>query len=289
MNKVILVDSCCNLPSSFYHENKDFLHMISMPIHLGNRDFLDEHGKTITYKEFYDELRNGVVPSTSQITPINFFDKFKEFYDAEKEMLYIAFSSGMSGTHNNAIIAKEMFLEEYPNAKITIVDSFSASAGYGVIVKKAVEMIHIHEISDIAKFIEDNRLNINHIFSVQDLMFLKNGGRIPPALAAVGTLLNLKPIMDVDTEGKLRQKEKVRGKKKVYHTFLTAIKANYIPEMSSIIIGHGNCEEDAIELKSMIEIELGYKDIIISEESPTIGSHVGPGLLVIGYMGNERR
>lgn len=288
MNKIILTDSCCNLPSSFYKENNNILHMISMPIHLDDNDFLDDHGIEVSYKDFYEALRNGVVPSTSQIAPIKFFDKFKTLYEQNKEILYIAFSSGMSGTYNNAVIAKEMFLEEYPDAKITIVDSYCASVGYGVIVKKAVEMLEENKITMIAKYIEENRLKVNHIFTVNDLMFLKNGGRIPPVLATVGTLLNLKPIMDVDTEGKLRQKEKVRGRKTVYKNFLRVIKTNYNPGLSPIIIGHGNCVEDANKFKSMIENELGFTDIIISEESPTIGSHVGPGLIVIGFMGNER-
>ncbi len=288
MNKIILADSCCNLPSSFYKNNNDILHMISMPIHLGDKDFLDDHGVEVPYKEFYDALRNGAVPKTSQITPIKFFEKFKTLHEDNKEILYIAFSSGMSGTYNNAAMAKEMFLEEYPDAKITIVDSYCASAGYGVIVKKAVEMLEENEISTIAQYIEENRLKVNHIFSVNDLMFLKNGGRIPPVLATVGTLLNLKPVMDVDREGKLRQIEKVRGRKKVYRNFLEVLKINYNPSLSSIIIGHGNCIEDANEFKSMIENELGFTDIIISEESPTIGSHVGPGLIVMGFMGNER-
>ncbi len=288
MNKIILADSCCNLPSSFYKENDDILHMISMPIHLGKKDFLDDHGVEVSYKEFYDELRNGAIPKTSQITPMNFFEKFKLLYENNNEVLYIAFSSGMSGTYNNALIAKEMLLDEYPDAKITIVDSYCASVGYGVIVKKAVEMLRENDISTIAGYIEENRLNVNHIFSVNDLIFLKNGGRIPPVLATVGTLLNLKPVMDMDRDGKLRQREKIRGRKKVYRNFLEILKANYNPDLSPIIIGHGNCEEDANEFKSMIETELGFTDIIISEESPTIGSHVGPGLIVMGFMGNER-
>ncbi len=169
-----------------------------------------------------------------------------------------------------------------------MIDSYCASVGYGVIVNSAMEMLKDGKGDDIQSFIEENRLTVNHFFTVDDLNFLKNGGRIPPALAAVGTLLNLKPMMDVDLDGKLRQRDKVRGRKKVYRQFISTIADNYDSEASPIIIGHGNCETDAEKLKSMIIEELGFDNIIISEESPTIGSHVGPGLLVIGFMGKMR-
>lgn len=288
MKQIILVDSCCNLPSTFYHENKDILHMISMPVHLGGQDFLDDHGVSVTYQQFYDELRTGTVPKTSQISPIDFYNKFEELYKLDAEIIYIAFSSGMSGTYNNSLLAKDMFLDDYPDAKITIVDSYCASTGYGVIAMKAVALLKDNKFDSIVTFIEDNRLNVNHIFTVNDLMFLKNGGRIPPALAAVGTMLNLKPMMDMDSEGKLRQKEKVRGRKKAYRFFIETLKEKYDPELSPIIIGHGNCEEDAYAFKDMISNELGFEDIIITEESPTIGSHVGPGLMVLGFIGKMR-
>ena len=288
MKKIILVDSCCNLPTSFYHENEDILHMISMPVNLDDKIFLDDHGKTISNKDFYDALRNGVVPSTSQISPSDFYNKFKELYENNNEILYIAFSSGMSGTYNNSVLARQMFLEDYPDSKITIVDSFCASVGYGVLVLKSVEMLRKNHFNLIPSYIEENKFNVNHIFTVNDFIFLKKGGRIPPALATIGTLLNIKPIMTMDTDGKLNQSEKIRGKKKVYKSFLTSIKNNYNPNLSPIIIGHGNCEEEAIVLKEMINSELGYNNVIISEESPTIGSHVGPGLIVVGFIGNHR-
>jgi DegV family protein with EDD domain len=288
MEKMILVDSCCNLPSSFYHENEYLIDMVNMPVHLDDMNFLDDHGKTMSYDVFYDYLREGKVPSTSQISPNDFYEKFKHMYENKREIISISFSSGMSGTFNNSVLAKEMFLEDYPEAKITLVDSYCASVGYGVLVNAAMEMLKDGKGDTIHSFIEENKLNVNHFFTVDDLNFLKNGGRIPPALAAVGTLLNLKPMMDVDLEGKLRQRDKVRGRKKAYRQFINTIAEKYDPELSPIIIGHGNCENDAEKLKAMITEELGFDNIIISEESPTIGSHVGPGLLVIGFMGKMR-
>jgi len=288
MKKIILVDSCCNLPPSFYHENSEILDMISMPIHLGKSDFLDDHGKTVTYKDFYDQMRAGIVPSTSQISPADFYDRFEKLHQDGYEILSISFSSGMSGTFNNSVLAHNMIKEDYPDAKITLIDSYCASVGYGVIVMKAIGMMKAGQFDQIPAYIEENKTQVNHFFTVQDLMFLKNGGRIPPALATVGTLLNLKPMMDVDMEGKLRQLEKVRGRKRVYRYFIEAIEKNYNPELSPIIIGHGNCEEDAETLKKMIQDQLGHQEIIVTEESPTIGSHVGPGLLVIGFIGNLR-
>ncbi|OPL08783.1 MAG: hypothetical protein AVO33_09425 [delta proteobacterium ML8_F1] len=288
MKKVVLVDSCCNLPPDVFDQYQESLSMISMPVHIGNMDFLDDHGKTMSHKDFYDALRQGNLPKTSQITPTHFYDYFEKLYLEGKEILYISFSSGMSGTYSNSVIARDMFLEDHPDAVILLVDSHAASVGYGALVLKALESLETLSLEAIADAVERERFNVHHVFSVSDLMFLKNGGRIPPALATVGTLLNLKPIMDIDLAGRLRQKNKVRGKSKLYQHFIAVIKDRYLPEKSAIHIGHGDCEADARELADLIEKTLGYDQIIINPESPTIGSHVGPGMLVVSFLGNER-
>jgi len=131
-------------------------------------------------------------------------------------------------------------------------------------------------------------LRINHKFTVADLMFLKNGGRIPPALAAIGTVLNLKPIMSVDQNGKLIQNTKVRGRKKVYRTFINHLNEKYTDKDSPIIIGHGDCYDDALTLRQLIEDEFAPNEIYIADVSPTIGAHVGPGLMLLGFLGDSR-
>ena len=288
MKKKILVDSCCNLPSTFYHENKEIIDMIGMPIHLNGMDFRDDHGVTVSYDSFYNQLRDGKVPSTSQISPNDFYEKYKEFHEQGYGIISISFSSGMSGTYNNSVLAQEMFKEDYPDAEITTLDSYCASVGYGLLVMEAINLLKDEKEDTIAEYIEQTRLSVNHVFTVHDLIFLKNGGRIPPSLAAVGTLLNLKPMMDMDIDGKLRQREKVRGRKKAYNYFIESIKNRYAFDQSTIIIGHGNCESDAFKLKDKISEVVGHDSIIVTEESPTIASHVGPGLLVIGFKGKLR-
>ena len=134
MNKVIIVDSCCNLPEEFFAENKELIHVLNMPVKLGDLDFEDDHGKTVSNEEFYQKLREGVVSSTSLINANTFYDKFQELHTKGKQILYIGFSSGMSGTYSSSNIAKEMFLQDYPDALVECFDSLCASSGYGALI-----------------------------------------------------------------------------------------------------------------------------------------------------------
>ncbi|GAB6087543.1 DegV family protein [Alkaliphilus crotonatoxidans] len=289
MNTIILTDSCCDLTPDFVEANVDYIDIIGMPVEIDGFQYFDDFGKTLSHNDFYRTLRNGVIPSTSQINVFRFVEKFKSLYNEGKAILYLGFTSGMSGTFNNAVLAKDQFLEDCPGGEITIVDTASASIGQGVLIVKAVEMLREGKTAqEIAAWVESNKMNTNHWFAVDDLHYLKKGGRISAVTATLGTALNVKPILTVDTEGKLKTYTNVRGRKKsikfLFERFLEHMKE----ETDTIIIGHGNAPEEAETLRSYVLQECKPRQLIVSELSATIASHVGPNMLAIAFLGAGR-
>ncbi len=280
MKRIILVDSCCNLPKHFFEE-KDFVKMIGMPIDFDGDELVDRYDNGFNLKAFYEALGDGALSTTSQIVPQRFLDFFDSNMD--KEIYYIGFSSGMSGTIESSIIAKE----ESKNKNVHIIDSKSASVGYGALVHDLVSKLEEEPDLDILEYVNDKKNNVQHFYTVNDLMYLKRGGRIPAAVAAIGTVINMKPIMSMDKEGKLVSYKKVRGIKKAIHTLSDEFSKRQM-NTKDLFIGHANCYENALKLKDRIQKEYPMLNITINEESPTIGSHVGPGLLVIGFLGERR-
>lgn len=291
MKPILLTDSCCDLPLAYINDHAESIEIIGMPINLGAENFIDDLGDT-NYKhvEFYNQLRSGISAKTAQITPIDFLRVFKHHYDAHRSILYLGFSSGMSGTFNNAILAKQMLLEEHPDAVIDIIDSYSASIGQGLLCMEAVKMI-AEDISQeaIVYWLEEHKMKAQHWFAVSDLMYLKNGGRIPASIAAVGTLLNVKPILTVTAEGKLQSHSKVRGRKKSLRFLAEMVQKHKDSEViTTIIIAHGNCPEDAESMRSLVVSEHPNTEVIVTEISATIATHVGPNMIAIGFLGEER-
>ncbi len=280
MQKFILVDSCCNLPKEFFEE-KEFVKMIGMPIDFDGEELIDRYDNGFDLKNFYESLAGGSISKTSQITP----QRFAEFFDAnmDKEIYYIGFSSGMSGTVESSIIAKE----SCENKNVHVIDSKCASVGYGALIFDLVTALETNPELDVEKYVKEKIDYVQHLYTVSDLMYLKRGGRIPPATAAIGTVINMKPIMSMDTDGKLAPYKKVRGIKKAIKILIEEFD-NRNNNTKHLFIGHANNYENALHLKEKILEK--YPDLIITinEESPTIGSHVGPGLVVIGFIGERR-
>jgi DegV family protein with EDD domain len=200
------------------------------------------------------------------------------------------FSSALSGSYNSACIAKNMILEEYKDADITVIDSKCASLGEGLLVFYAIEMLKNSASKDeIITFIENNKLKINHWFTVDDLNHLKRGGRVSATAAAIGTLLNIKPILHVDDEGRLIPVTKEKGRKKSIKALAEELDKNIInPEEQIIFISHGDCIEDVELLKKLILEKHKVKDIIVNSIGPIIGAHSGPGTVALFFMGEKR-
>lgn len=290
MNIKIITDSSCDLPLEYIEANKDILDLIGMPIQIEGKEYIDDLGKSFEHDEFYNLLRAGIMPTTSQINGYRFEEKFKENIKEGKEQIYIGFSSNMSGTFQSAQIGRDMAIEVFPNSQIHLVDTLAASIGLGVLVMTAVDLARAGKgIDYILKFIDDNSKKTNHWFGVDDLNYLKNGGRISSASAMVGNMLNVKPLLTVDESGKLSSHSKVRGRKKSIQFLKDKLLENYEEDKTEkIIIGHGNCMEDALLLKRNIEDAGINKNIVISQLSMTIASHVGPNMLALAFIGKKR-
>ncbi|MBU3210622.1 DegV family protein [Clostridium algidicarnis] len=288
MDIVIITDSSCDLPLDYINDAKvSFLGLIS---NFKGNDYVEDFGQTLSYKAFYDGVRNGEMPTTSQINSYRFFEEFEKHVKENKSIIYLAFSSALSGTYNSSLIAKSEILEKYPDADITIIDTRSASLGVGLIVYHAYEMLNNGSSKDeIISWVEDNKLKVNHFFTVDDLNHLKRGGRISPTSAFVGTILDIKPILYVNDLGELIPFTKVKGRKKAIRTLFDNFKDRVVnPEDQIIFISHGDCLDDALFLKSLIEKEFKVKGFKINFVGQAIGSHSGPGILTLFFIGNNR-
>lgn len=288
MDIVIITDSSCDLPLDYIRDAKvPFLGLVS---NFKGNDYVEDFGQTLSYKAFYDGVRNGEMPTTSQINSYRFFEAFEKHVKENKSIIYLAFSSALSGTYNSSLIAKSEILEKYPDADITIIDTRSASLGVGLIVYHAYEMLNTGSSKDeIIAWVEDNKLKVNHFFTVDDLNHLKRGGRISPTSAFVGTILDIKPILYVNDLGELIPLTKVKGRKKAIRTLFDTFKDRVVnPEDQMIFISHGDCLDDALFLKSLIEREFKVKGFKINFVGQAIGSHSGPGILTLFFIGNNR-
>lgn len=284
----VLTDSCCDLPIVYMDAHKDILSFIGMPITVGKRDFRDDLGRDQSLDEFYEELSSGINASTAQITPNDFYQLFKEACDAGDTLFYIGLSSGISGTYNNAVMAKKMLEDDGVKGEIYVIDDFAASIGLGLMLMEVIEKIKLgKDANEILTWLEENKYCYHHWFVVDDLHYLKRGGRIPPALATVGTALNVKPILTVDDQGKLVKHMNVRGRKKAMKYLIERVASNKL-HSSKIVIGHGNCYEDALALKDKVLEINPSAEIIISNLSATIACHVGPKMLGIGFVADSR-
>ncbi|KGK90836.1 DegV family protein [Clostridium sp. HMP27] len=288
MNTVIVIDSCSDLPRDFVEKNN--IPSLGINVMLNGREFVDDFGKTVTYKEFYDAVREGEMPTTAQVNSETYKEEFLKHVKENKSIIYLAFSSGLSGSINSANIAKDEILEEYKNADITIIDTKSASLGEGLIVYYAYDMLKKGcSKEEIVNWVEKNKLKVNHWVIADDLNHLKRGGRISGTQAVVGTLLNIKPVINVDDEGRLIPVAKVKGRKKALRTLVDKFRERVVnPEEQVIFISHSDCASDAELVKSMILEEFKVKDFIINQIGPGIGSHTGTGTVTLFFIGDSR-
>lgn len=286
---IIITDSCCDLTPALA-DSAD-LAVIPLIVTIEGKEYRNMlDGSEIDPKAFYDKLRAGTTATTSAINPDVFNSVFEDALKAGKDILYLAFSSGLSSTYHASTIAADELKEKYPESKIYCVDTLAASMGQGLLVYLAAEKkkdgATIEEVRD---FVEQNKLNLCHWFTVDDLNHLKRGGRVSATTALVGTMLNIKPILHVDDEGHLINVGKVRGRKASIESLFTHMKESAInPSEQTVFISHGDCEEDALVLKKMVEKELSPKEIKINTIGPVIGAHSGPGTLALFFLGDKR-
>lgn len=285
---VIMTDNMADLPEEYIQEHG--LEVLSLSYILDGETYDRQH--PLEVREFYNRMRNGSMPTTSQINPEQTKEAFTTCLKEGKDVLYIAFSSGLSGTYNSGRVAAEEIQEEgcFPERKLLVLDSLSASLGEGLLVHKAVQMKEAGKtIDEVADWIQENKLHLCHNFTVDDLFHLHRGGRVSKATAVLGTMINIKPILHVDNEGHLIAIGKVRGRKKSLTALVDRmgeqIRGFDNPE---VFISHGDCLEDAEYVKKLVQERFGVEKFIINYVGPTIGAHSGPGTMALFFMGNPR-
>ena len=264
------------LPMSFLMDDKNYYN------YPDNRE-MDPH-------QFYELLRKGGSATTAAINVHEYTEALEKLLAAGKDVLVLVFSSGLSSTFQSSRLAVEELREQFPDRKLYTVDTLCASLGQGLLVahasRKRAEGKSIEEVRD---WVEENKLNLCHQFTVDDLHFLKRGGRISATTAAVGSMLHIKPVLHVDNEGKLVNVAKARGRKASLKALVDKMDQTAIdPANQTVYISHGDCLEDAQEVANMVRSRFGTADIQINYIGPVIGAHAGPGTVALFYLGHER-
>ena len=285
---VITTDNNSDLPEKYLKDHGVGCMYLSYSMDGKNythENFLPEH-------EFYEAMRNGSMPTTAQVNPENAKALLEPYLKEGKDILHIAFSSGLSGTYNSSRIAAEELMEEYPDRKIIVVDSLSASLGQGLLVWLAQQKKELGQtLEDVADWVEKNKLKMVHLFTVDDLNHLYRGGRVSRTTAIVGSMLNIKPVLHVDNEGKLTAIGKVRGRKKALQELIKLMDEKigiFGADCDTIFISHGDCEQDAQYVAAKVKEKYNIKNIIINQVGATIGAHSGPGTMALFFVGDVR-
>lgn len=287
MNEFVIVsDSTVDLPKEYLQSKQ--VPIISLSYIMDGVTYEEMDG--LSHKEFFEKLRAGSLPTTSQINPEQAREALEPFAKEGKDILYIGFSSGLSGSYNSVRMAAEDLKEEYPDINIIAIDSLCACMGEGLLLYKALELKeHGMSMEEIAKWVEANKLHICHNVTVDDLNHLHRGGRISKTTAVVGSMIKIKPIIHMSDEGKLVVIGKERGRKKSLVSIIDRMEKQMQGYDNDIVmITHGDCIEDAEFVKKQVEERFGIHNVMINGIGSVIGSHTGAGVVAVFFMGDKR-
>jgi len=283
----IITDSCCDFTEQQYRENN----VLCVPLSVvWNGESHDNFSDAASVKDFYDILRTGVTATTSAANPEGWAKVMEPVLAEGRDILVLGFTSALSSTYQSAVIAAEDLREKYPERKISVVDSRCAALGQGLLLwhacRKRDEGLSLEALT---AWVEENKLHVCHWVTVDDLSHLKRGGRISGATAFVGTMLNIKPIIHVDDEGRLVNVGKCRGRKAAMEFIASKLgETGDDFDNSTVFVAHGDCPEDAAALEGILKEKYGVKEVITGYVGPVIGAHTGPGVLVVFFMGKNR-
>ena len=287
--------SCCStadLPLSYFEERD--IHFTCFRFQMDGKEYLDDLGQSIPFDEFYRRIADGAQPTTSQINVQQYVEYFEPFLKAGREVLHIAFSSGLSGSANSARIARETLTEKYPDAKLYIVDSLAASSGYGLLVDKAADLRDSGKSAEeVRDYLEQNKLRLHHWFFSTDLTSYIRGGRVTPVAGFFGTVLKICPLLNVNNEGKLIPRQKCRGKVKAIDEIVSKMVEHAEggrDYSGKCFISHSACEADARAVADRVEATFPNLDgkVMINSIGTVIGAHTGPGTVALFFFGDER-
>lgn len=285
---VITTDNTADLPYSYYKQH-DIEYM-----YLTYQMEGETYGKQdeMEFKDFYERMRKGSMPTTSQVNSEEAKEVLRPLLIQGKDILHLAFSSGLSGSYNSVRMAAEELREEFPERKIVVIDSLCASLGEGLFVDKAVEMKEEGKsLEENAAWLEEHKLNFCHVFTVDNLFHLHRGGRVSKVAAVVGTMISLKLLLYVDNEGHLIPLKNVRGRRKSLSGLVTMMEeriGDWKDKNTKIFISHGDCQEDAEYVARLVKEKFGYETFLINTIGATIGAHAGPGTVALFFLGEYR-
>ena len=280
-----MTDSDSDLP--FHLKEQYDIPVVYMPYALDGKEYFDDLGQMLDHKSYYDMMRNGAAPVTSALNEAAYLDYFEPILKEGKDLLFVAFSSKLSCTLQAVYSAREKLLEQYPERKFIVVDTLRISGPMTLLVLKAHEMYRAGKsIEEVAAWLEENKLRAQAYFIVDDLKYLKRGGRISATAATVGTMLDLKPIISEAADGTLTANDKIRGRKKAI-AFIVDKMLEYAPdpEESPLIVLNADSIEDAQRTKSIVEQKLPGAEVLIENVGPVIGAHSGPGTIALCFIG----
>jgi len=286
MSYKIITDTCCDLWQEFYAELQT--EVVSLSVQFKDQSYTTYSEPWL--KDFYNGLRDGESAQTSAVNPEGWKQVIQPVLQNGQDALVMVFSSGLSTTYQSAVIAAQELMEDYPERTVKVVDTLCASMGQGLLVwhacKKRDEGLSLEELYT---WCEENKLHLCHWFTVDDLMYLKRGGRVSATTALVGTMLQIKPVMHVDDEGHLIKVSTVRGRKGSLDALIKKFVETGLPgENDTVFISHGDCIDDAQYIADKLKKEHGVKEVIIYYVGAVIGSHSGPGTVALFFLGDHR-
>ena len=285
---VIMTDSSCDLSEEYIKEHG--LDVLNLLYNMDGTIYGED--KTMDIKEFYAKMRGGSMPTTMAVNPEDVANAMRRHLEQGEDILYIAFSSGLSASCQNAVLGANDVRDEFPDRKIIVVDSLCASMGQGLFVHYALKrQAEGMSLEENVRWLEEHKLNICHQFTVDDLHHLHRGGRVSKATAILGTMINVKPVLHVDDEGKLISLYNVRGRKKSLQALVSNMEktiGGFENENDDIFISHGDCMDDVLYLEKLIEEKFGKKNFYVNYVGAVIGAQSGPGTMALFYLGNKR-
>ena len=286
-NYVFMTDSGSDLP--FHLKEKYNIPVVYMPYALDGKEYFDDLGQMLDHKSYYDMMRNGAAPVTSALNEESYLEYFEPIL-REKDLLFVAFSSKLSCTLQAVYSAQKKLLEKYPERKFVVVDTLRISGPMTLLVLKAHEMYRAGKpIEEVAAWLEENKLRAQAYFIVDDLKYLKRGGRISATAATVGTMLDLKPIISEAPDGTLTSNDKIRGRKKAIAFIVDKmLESAPDPKESPIIVLNADSIEDAQRTKAIVEQKLPGAEVMIENVGPVIGAHAGPGTIALCFIGTKQ-
>ena len=284
-NFKIVTDSCCDFTDAMYQQYD----VSCAPLSVLYKGVLHENfSDDASLKELYDGIRGGEMPTTSAVNPDGWARVMQPALEAGQDVLCLCFAAALSTTYQSAVIAADELRESYPDRTINVVDTCSAALGQGLLVMLACQHRDAGEsLADVTAWVEANKLHVCHEITVDDLFHLKRGGRVSATTALVGSMLNIKPLLIVNNEGKLESVAKARGRKAAIDAIAKKLGQKCINK-DLVTIAHGDCLADAEALAEIVKTKYGVKNVHIGYVGAVIGAHTGPGVLVVCFMGEKR-